>query len=755
MATTTKPGLGHIDIALPPPPDTSFFSETQWKVWYSLMDTIFPSIVSETAAAAGDGTQHKLTQELLDSYYSTTKASHASPPSKETFEAYLAETISDNETYRDLMGRTMAGLPADMRAQLGTLLTVLSTRLGSFPVTGYLRPFYDLPLPAREAVVQSWQTSYFTALRGFAKSVMLLGKKIWLQSSPLFQQLSGFKDLPDEYETGQPGGYTFKQFPAGDGPVVVDTDVVIVGSGCGGGVCARVLAEAGHRVIVVDKGYYFPPVYLPMKSEVAEVNLFENGGLMSSDDGSLAILAGSTWGGGGAVNWGVSLQTPQYVRDEWIKKRGLSWFGTSQFQDALDEVCRFMGVSADAVRQNHRGQVLLDGAAQLGWKAKVTPHNSGNAEHHCGHCHFGCGTAGKKGPAVSWLPAASRAGAEFIEGFQVDKVEFSAFASGKKASGISGRWTSRDKDDGVSGDLKERVTRNVVINAKRVIVSAGSLWSPVILKKSGLSNPQIGRNLYMHPVNVIGAFWKEDVKPWDGCAICSVVTTFENLDNEGHGTKLEPLCMLPSVVLPYFPWHNAVDFKLSLLKYRHLDAWFSMPRDRDTGYIYVDPTTGRPRVVYTPSAFDRAHAMEGDVAIARICYVQGAEEIVPFLPGVESFKRGPAGAKSDAEDARFEKWLQTLRSVGNPATVPWGCAHQMGSCRMSKAAEDGVVDPNGKVWGVENLYVADASVFPSASGVNPMVTNMAISYCTASKIAADLTAIKQKARMGATAFAAV
>lgn len=181
---------------------------------------------------------------------------------------------------------------------------------------------------------------------------------------------------------------------------------------------------------------------------------------------------------------------------------------------------------------------------------------------------------------------------------------------------------------------------------------------------------------------------------------------------------------------------------MSALKFRHMNAFFAMPRDRDTGYIYPDPSTGKPRVAYTPSPFDRANGLEGIIGIARICYVTGAEEIRPNLADVEPFVRGTSQANTEAEDDRFEKWIKHLRYNGAKVTDQWGCAHQMGSCRMSKSAEDGVVDQSGKVWGVEGLYVADASVFPSASGVNPMVTNMAISNLIAKRISADLNQLR-------------
>lgn len=365
--------------------------------------------------------------------------------------------------------------------------SVGSTSYGSYPLTGYFKPIYELPVEARQAILHSWDNSWLATLKGLAKSMYTLSRKTWVQTSPLWPQLSGYDDLPANYKAGQPAAYSFKQFPRGDEPVELETDVVIVGSGCGGGVCAKVLAEAGQRVLVVDKGYYFPPAQLPMRSDVADTKLFENGGAFSSLDGSIGVIAGSTWGGGGTVNWGVSLQTPAYVRRDWAHNRGLAFFGTDAFQQSLDRVCGFMGVSDAHVRHSHRGQALLDGARALGWAAQVTPHNSGGRDHHCGHCHLGCGAGQKQGPAVSWLPAAARAGAGFVEGFEADRVDFEAFASGKKATGITGTWTSRDASGGTSGPRAERYTRAVVVKAKRVIVAGGTVSSPILLKKSGLA----------------------------------------------------------------------------------------------------------------------------------------------------------------------------------------------------------------------------------------------------------------------------
>lgn len=163
--------------------------------------------------------------------------------------------------------------------------------------------------------------------------------------------------------------------------------------------------------------------------------------------------------------------------------------------------------------------------------------------------------------------------------------------------------------------------------------------------------------------------------------------------------------------------------------------------------------TGKLCIEYTISSFDASLNFEGIIALAKIAYVTGASEIDSFLPGVEPFVRSSPGTPSTpteeakeedydkgVKDPLFEKWLSTLlhQRDNAPLCPPYSSAHQMGTCRMSSKPENGVVDPKGKVWGTEGLYVADASVFPSASGVNPMVTNMAIADWIANEVARDL-----------------
>jgi hypothetical protein len=370
--------------------------------------------------------------------------------------------------------------------QISNLTIRSSTRVGSLILTGSSIPFPQQSLAIREASLKRWRLSYIPALNSLHKQMTVAAKNLWIKTSLSYYKISGYPSHPSNMERGTLFEYGFLKFAAGDKPEVIETDVVIVGSGCGGGVCAKNLAETGHKVLVVDKSHFYPTEAFPMTEEEGTVHLFDNGGSTFSDDGSIAVISGSTWGGGGTINWSAALQTQGFVRKEWAQDRGLTFFETSEFQTCLDRVCHKMGVSADHIKQNHGNSVLLGGARKLGYAAKAVPQNTGNNEHYCGHCSLGCASAEKQGPTVAWLPDAARAGAKFIEGFTADRVLFDESSGRKTAIGVEGTWTSRNSRGGVDGPISDRTVRKVIVKAKKVVVSCGALWSPILLLQSGL-----------------------------------------------------------------------------------------------------------------------------------------------------------------------------------------------------------------------------------------------------------------------------
>ncbi|KAH8162974.1 hypothetical protein CIB48_g5270 [Xylaria polymorpha] len=646
---------GPIPVKLPVPRKVEGYSEEHWQTLFALLDAVTPSIVIDSEVTDGKN-QLRITESQCLEAYERTKKNLKNTPDYEKFKEYLRSRPANSPEYIEHTKRFIGNIPKPAQKELGRLLPLLNTQLGSLLATGYRLPVKEQPLHVREAIFQSWQNSWSNIFPRLADTFMVMGKLAFTQLDPLFRELNDFTDSVEDYKPGPTFDYKFMQFPAGEEPSVIEVDVVIVGSGCGGSVCAKVLAEAGHDVLVVDKGYYFPPNQLPMTAGAANEFLFEGKVPLQNDDRSMAILAGSNWGGGGTINWSVSLQPQGYVREEW-GAAGLDFFMTQEFQNYLDRVCSIMGVSDKNIRHNHGARVILDGSRKLGWHAKPCPQNTNGAEHYCGRCHHGCGASEKQGPAVCWLPAASRAGAQFIEGMEVSKVMFDKKNGSNTAVGIVGKWTSRDEDGGLQGHESERIQRIVQVKAKKVIVSCGTLQSPLLLMRSGVKNPQIGKNLHLHPVGSVRAAWdNEDIKGWEGGIITAVCTNFENLDGKGHGAKLETNNMLPYVLLYNHPYENGLQWKLDALRARQMYNFISLARDRDSGRVYLDPEDGRPRIAYTTSAFDRANILVGIVALAKLCYIQGATEIWPAVPGIPSFKRtAPVPANVDVDAIAYDE----------------------------------------------------------------------------------------------------
>jgi hypothetical protein len=209
------------------------------------------------------------------------------------------------------------------------------------------------------------------------------------------------------------------------------------------------------------------------------------------------------------------------------------------------------------------------------------------------------------------------------------------------------------------------------------------------------------------------------------------VNEFENLDGQGHGVKIEGFSMLPAVFLPAFPWRGGFDYKMWAAKLSQMSGYFTLTRERDPGRVYPDPVDGRCRIDYRVSDYDRKHILEALIATAKIAYVSGAKEFHTSSWEIPPFIRSPNNAPGTSDDdinnADIQGWIAQVRNCSlDPERALFASAHQMGTCRMGRSPRTSVVGPDCQVWGTEGLYVLDASVFPSASGVNPMVTNMAI-----------------------------
>jgi choline dehydrogenase-like flavoprotein len=259
----------------------------------------------------------------------------------------------------------------------------------------------------------------------------------------------------------------------------------------------------------------------------------------------------------------------------------------------------------------------------------------------------------------------------------------------------------------------------------------------------------------LHPTCIVLSEWDQEVRPWEGGILTTVINEFSNLDGDGHGVKLEGMDMMPGLSMGFTPWSSGAQFKQRVLRYTHTQGHIVLCREKEPGRVRIDPTTGKLLIDYIPSAIDRKHILEGIIAMCKVLYTMGAKEISTPTVGAPIWHRDEASAEEGASekasdgwaaDARFVAFLAALESRGLPLDAStFGSAHQMGTCRMGSSPAHSVVDQRGEVWGCQGLYVADSSVFPSASGVNPMLTTMAFGRWIGRRMAEEMQASAKEA----------
>src|SRR2546425_12189285 len=218
----------------------------------------------------------------------------------------------------------------------------------------------------------------------------------------------------------------------------------------------------------------------------------------------------------------------------------------------------------------------------------------------------------------------------------------------------------------------------------------------------------------------------EDVRPWTGTVQAHYSDQFADLD-DGYGFKFETVPMHPSFQALAAPWESAAQYRERMTKLPCTALVGILLRDRFGGRVTVD-RDGVAVVDYRVSRYDAAHLRRAIAAAAELLEAAGARETWLPLARAVTYRPGSQGAR--------DEWLQRVDAAGwGPNELLLVTFHQMASCRMGASARTSVVDAEHRVWGIRGLYVADASTFPSASGVNPMLTVMAIAHRAAGVIA--------------------
>lgn len=547
--------------------------------------------------------------------------------------------------------------------------------------------------------------------------------------------------------------------------IQVDYDCIVVGAGAGGLIVATLLAEAGRRVLLVERGPHLSYTINGRRDHLRNQVLSTYGHIAGPDidghprvlvdrDGNerqlkphelgyqnnAAVVGGGTvvygaqaWrflpadfematrygvpAGSSLVDWPFSYETlaPYYERAEWE-------IGVAGPVDAHSRWPRERGYPMPPVRRGRPGTVMQQGAEALGLATttpplliNTIPRDGRPACIGCGSCiGFPCPTDSKNGTHNTMLPRAVATGlCDVLPSATVVSVDTD---SRGKVAGV----TIVEESDGEYSTC--------VLTAKAVVLSAGAIETARLLLMSrskrhpeGLGNVHglVGRNLQGHLYPTAYGRFDDITYDPEGPGV-SIATTDFNHGNDGivgGGMLADDFIQLP------------------------ISFWKAA---RPPGV----PRWGRAAKDFMREGYRRVIAIRGPVH-----EIPQPNSQVTLAPHVRDKFGLPVAQLSGVvheetlRTARYmygkaRKWLEAAG-----ASEIWGAEpqyrlsagqHQAGTCRMGDDPRTSVTDQWGRVWGHDNLFVADASLHPTNGGFNPVLTIMALAFRIGEHVAANI-----------------
>jgi len=607
----------------------------------------------------------------------------------------------------DTAGR-LAGYLSRFPAPARRALLLLITAWEYTPLLSrYRRPFSRLTRSEREAFLRECEGSRLLPRRLAAfwlKTLCLMS----FTSDPQVSRALGYTgSCLDEAPSAEGPRLHPIAYPEIRGRLEVTADVCVVGSGAGGAVMARELAEAGLSVVVLEEGAYFTTSDFRGPPFERILRLYRDGGLTAAAGrGVVPIPLGKAVGGTTVVNSGTYFRPPPRVLREWGSRWGIEGIDPDSLEPILRRVEETISVQPVPERLlGNNAHVFERGVRALGYHG-VPLQRAIEGCHGCGVCAFGCPSDAKQAMHLSYLPRAEAAGARIYARCRLDRIE----VEGGRVLAVEADILEQEGD---------RVRGRMRVRPKLVVLAAGTLHTPLLLMASGLAggSGQVGRNLSIHPAVSVSAFFDEEVNAWQGTMQSYYVDDFA----ESDGLLFEVTSLLPGVAAATLPGFGAAA-KESLARSKHLASVGLFVSDTSRGRVLSLPgARGYPAVLYSLNRHDTARLVRGIAIAAEVFLEAGAKVVYPSVGGA-----GPIASRRDLEQLRGGDW-------GPAALSPTGF-HPMGTCRMGRDPASTVVDPYGRLHGMRNLFVADASVFPSCVGVNPQVTIMALATRTAHHI---------------------
>ena len=487
----------------------------------------------------------------------------------------------------------------------------------------------------------------------------------------------------------------------------IELDVLVIGSGAGGGTVAARLAPlcaSGARIAVVEAGPWYQREHFNMR-ERDMIGLFVDRGAVPAQSFEIAVSAGRCVGGSTSVYTGVTFRTPPEVLAAWSAASApdLASDVTGRFERLEREIDAHVPDPADYENVNNR--VFREGCERLGWPVGRFAVNIRDCRR-CGFCNLGCPYGSKRGTLEVQLPAALAQGVELIPNCAIERV-WDGGASGTIAPAPQGTRAS------------ERPVGAVRFHARHVVLAAGALGTPALLLRSQLKqlSPATGRYLTLHPALTSFGLMREQVRGYDGFP----KLYYSDRWSEQHHYYLESAFYFPFVTARSLPGFGA-ELKQAMRDYGRLACALTLVHDEAEHGNRIALRGGRAVIEYRLSAQTRSALIHAQRSAGELFFAAGAERYLTPVSDRFAIERAELLPR-----AIGERSLQSGRVVVSSA-------HPMGGCAMGRDFERCVTDGYGVVHGYPGLVVADASLFPTSSKVNPYLTIMALAERCAERL---------------------
>jgi choline dehydrogenase-like flavoprotein len=526
---------------------------------------------------------------------------------------------------------------------------------------------------------------------------------------------------PDPIQDGLARGWRVHGGPYAALPARITCDVAIVGTGAGAGITAELLTQAGLDVVMVEEGPLKSSADFNQRESEAYPALYQESAARKTADKAINILQGRCVGGSTTVNWTSSFRTPSGTLKHWQQHFGLAALTDDLLSPWFFQAERRLNIGPWLAPANENNDLLRRGAAKLGIPAAAIQRNVKGCWN-LGSCGMGCPTNAKQSMLVTTLPVALNRGARLLVQTRAQSFDL----TGKTIDALV-CVPVRD-----NGSLASRATTRIV--AKHYVVAGGAINSPALLKRSNVADPHdvLGARTFLHPVVISAATFDHKVEGWNGAP--QTIYSDHFLDTQPIdgpiGYKLEAPPMHPVIFASTLPGYGQAQADL-LKQFPNTHSLLALMRDgfheQSIGGTVKLRTDGSPLLDYPLTDYVMDGARRAFLSMAEIQFAAGARQVLPV----------------HEMSGTYTTWSQAREAINalpmKPLLTRIVSAHVMGGCAMAATERQGVVQPDGQHWQLNNLSVHDGSLFPTSIGANPQLSVYGIVNMLATGLAKRLT----------------